>query len=142
MTDASAQRGDRHRLARVALALYLPALFTATHWPQLRLPAGPIERPDLLVHVGAFGLLAFLVQRAHVFGRARGTRNTLIAGAASLAYAAFDEITQAIPALRRQAVIDDFLANALGVFLGVSAGALVGAFRARNGGGVEGGERA
>jgi hypothetical protein len=120
VSEAPGGRRTGIRRWRALFALYALALFTGTHWPQLRLPAGDVPRPDLIVHVLAFGGFAFLAQRCRFFGE--GRRNAIGALALSFAYAAFDEGTQAIPVLRRQAVWIDFYANVLGVVAGTIAG--------------------
>ena len=54
------------RARRAAFWLYVPALFTATHWPYLEVPL-PGERPDLAVHLCAFGLWTLLLIGAGYF---------------------------------------------------------------------------
>lgn len=129
MSEPRDTREPRAPRWRAAFAVYALALFTATHWPQLKLPAGDIPRPDLLVHLVAFGGFAFLVHRCRFFGR--GLRNTIGAFAVSIAYAAFDEGTQAIPIIRRHAVWSDFLANVVGVIAGTLAGMAYASFASK-----------
>lgn len=121
---------DRRRpLRRRAFALYAALVFTATHWPKLEIHA-PIERPDLVIHLGVFGLWAGACIAAAFFGPLWSTRNILISGLVSLIYSAFDEATQAIPFIHRTCALDDWCYNALGV-AGATAIALLLARRRR-----------
>lgn len=117
------------RGVRALFFAYLITLFLATHWPGVRIE-GPIPRPDLFVHVGAFGLLGVLLVAAHFFGPMFGARNLRWSWGVGVAYAAFDEGTQAIPALQRFAAWDDFLMNVVGVTLAVGGAWLIGRWRA------------
>ncbi len=110
------------RLWRITFVAYALALFTATHWPDFRLERGPVPRPDLLLHAGAFAALTVLLILTRWTGR--GNKGIATAAGLALVYAAVDELTQAIPVLGRFAALDDFLADALGVFI-ASAGALL-----------------
>ncbi len=112
-----------HTLRRTVFGLYALALLIATHWPQLTI-TGPVERTDLFIHTGAFGVWTMLLIACSFFGRALCARNVLISGALGLVYAPLDELSQSLPILNRVAAIDDALANILGVLL-ASAGALV-----------------
>jgi len=96
--------------------LYAITLATLTHWPALRVEA-PIERPDLLIHLGAFGLWTLLL--------AGLVRSPLAVGLIASCYAALDEGTQAIPILHRTAGWDDLAADLLGVWLAVALVALL-----------------
>lgn len=105
------------RLAIIAFAVYAPMLFLGTHWPNLRID-GPVERSDLWVHLGAFGLWSVLAASCGWFGEPGSWRNLSRAWLLSMAYAAVDESLQAIPALHRTAAWDDYAANAVGITLG------------------------
>lgn len=107
-------------LCRLSFLVYVPALFVATHWPALEVPGE--GRPDLLVHVAVFALWTSLLIGAGFFGPALSWRNILIVLPIAIAWAAFDEATQAIPFVRRHAAIDDFLANLVGILLACLAG--------------------
>lgn len=109
------------RLLLPAFILYALVLFTATHWPNLRIKSDVIERPDLLIHLGAFGLWAFLLHLTSLLGPPRSPKTALRTFIAGAVYAAFDEATQALPFLGRTAVWDDYFANLVGVTLGVAA---------------------
>ena len=109
-------------LARVAFVTYALVLVTATHWPQLRIEGGPVPRPDLFIHVTAFGLWTCLLIATQLLGPWRSKPAIAKAVVVGLIYAAVDEGTQAIPALGRTVALDDYGANALGVTLaGVAA---------------------
>ncbi|MEO1583881.1 MAG: VanZ family protein [Planctomycetota bacterium] len=107
--------------ARIAFTLYALVLVTATHWPQLRIE-GPVPRPDLYIHLAAFGLWTSLLIATELLGPWRSRTAVAKCVALALIYAAIDEGTQAIPALGRTVALDDYLANALGVILaGIAA---------------------
>ncbi|MBX3375504.1 MAG: hypothetical protein KF678_00700 [Phycisphaeraceae bacterium] len=113
---------------RTAFFLYAVVLFGATHWPALRIEGS--GRPDLIVHLAAFGLWTLALNLAGFWGPRFSVRNVLISGAVAVMYAAFDEGTQAIPALQRTAAWDDYLANVSGIVLAsltcLGAGAFIG----------------
>lgn len=112
---------DRFRpLARLAFFPYALTLFTATHWPALNVP-GQEVRSDLIIHLICFGGWTILFTRCGWFADWLSRRNLSLSALAAFGYAAFDEGTQAIPALRRVAAWDDLAAN----WLGVASGAFV-----------------
>jgi VanZ family protein len=115
----------RQPLRRIAFWLYVPALFTATHWPNLKLPA--TGRPDLYVHVSVFGTWTALLIATGYFGPPLSKRNIGICWLIAAAYSAMDEGLQAIPFVHRHAGFDDWGAN----MLGVSAAALIALLIAR-----------
>ena len=134
MTDPTSSASRRAPLVPVALrrtafALYALALLVATHWPQLTI-TGPIERPDLVIHAGAFGLWTLLLVGAALFGPALSTRNILASAAVGALYAPLDELSQGLPGLNRVVALDDALANLLGVAL--AGGACLALARARS----------
>lgn len=113
---------------RIAFALYAVLLFTGTHWPKLNIE-GPIPRPDLYIHFGAFGLWAFLFGLCAFFAPKAprfSAKNYVCTFIAGLAYAAIDEGLQAIPILYRTCAWDDYAADAVGILLGTLALAAVG----------------
>lgn len=105
------------RWARPLLLIYWPALLLGTHWPRLAVPdVGPDElRLDVVIHLGAFGLLAWLLYQAAPMGRRLGPAANLGAAVvvASL-YALFDEYSQ----IWFERVFDrvDVVANLAGVW--------------------------
>lgn len=101
--------------------MFAIVLFTATHWPQLKLPLGPVPRPDLLQHLVAFGLWAFLFVRCGWFGPWQGWRNIALGFLIAAVYAAVDEGLQAIPLINRVFGWDDLAFNTFGVWLGIIA---------------------
>jgi len=103
-------------LRRLAFVGYAMALFVATHWPALKIEG--TGRPDLWIHLGAFGLWTLFLINARFFGPSISVRSILIAGGIGVVYAAIDESLQAIPWVRRHAAVDDFVADCGGVFLG------------------------
>ncbi len=116
---------------RQIFVVYAIVLFTATHWPQLRIDGPPI-RTDLIIHFGAFGAWAFFFAATAWVGNWnswRGLRWPFVIG---ILYAAIDEGSQAIPAIGRTCAWDDFAANCGGIFLGILAARIVGAGFARH----------
>ncbi len=110
--------------ARAALAVYLLVLATATHWPKLQIDA-PIQRPDLILHFGAFCVLTVLCLFAQLGGPLKSAPNLVIGAGLSAAYATIDELTQGFPALHRHVNVSDWLANLGGVAIGVGVVLLV-----------------
>jgi VanZ family protein len=116
---------------RVALALYAVTLITLTHWPRLELPIDIIERPDLVAHLGAFGLLNSLMIAASFFGPALSTRNIVRASLICAIYAPIDELTQSLPGVNRHTSGLDMLANLVGISLAALAALALARFRQR-----------
>jgi VanZ family protein len=104
------------RVRRTAFWAYVPILFTGTHWPKVAIPGA--GRPDLLIHVAAFGIWANLLIACGFFGRPTSLRNVAACWLIAAAFAGFDEATQAIPILYRTAGWDDWGANVLGITVG------------------------
>lgn len=105
-----------HSLRACALAAFAAA-FVATHWPALELK--PQMPGDKLLHAVTFAALTFLLWRARVIPRLAW----LVV--AMLLWAAFDELTQSIPWIRRHASLADFIADAAGVAIAAMAIATV-----------------
>lgn len=99
---------------RAIFFVYAALTLTATHWPRLELPL-PSMRPDIVIHMGVFGLWTCIFLVAEFFGPVLSRRNILLGGLVSLAYSAIDEATQGLPGINRVAAFDDAAANALGV---------------------------
>lgn len=123
--SAGGSPGPSTRGARRWFIAYACLLFTLTHWPRLELPTDAIPRPDLFAHLAAFALWTFLCLRSAWFGPRASARNFVLGALACLAYAALDELTQAIPIFQRDCAWDDFAADLLGVGLGLAAFALL-----------------
>ena len=131
-------------LARLAFWCFALLVFVSTHWPNLNVSSERIPRVDLAIHSPTFGMWALLLIGAGYFARGarepiaesgglRGwlaivltPRNVLISGLVAIAYAIFDESTQAIPGLGRTAAWDDFAANATGIVMAVVAALVIG----------------
>ncbi len=113
------------KFARPVFLLYAIALAIGTHIPGVRIE-GSVPRPDILVHVAAFGMWATLLIWCRFFGAALSWRNVFVSAGIAVIYAAIDEATQGIPALKRTVAIEDFLAGVLGV-----VGAVFAAWMAR-----------
>lgn len=99
----------RRRFWIIALPVYWVALFTATHYPRVRIP-NEIPHSDKLVHFGAFGLLAFLFWRAFA-----PVPHRFVTWAAPLliGYAGLDEWLQQF--FGRFTDLNDFIANTAGI---------------------------
>lgn len=110
-------------LFRIAFVVYVPVLFLGTHWPKLEVPGE--GRPDLLVHLVAFGLWAGLLIGCGFFGPSLSWRNITRVFVIAAVYAAFDEATQAIPFLHRHAAFDDYVANLVGILLACGGAAVL-----------------
>ncbi|MFN0250895.1 MAG: VanZ family protein [Kofleriaceae bacterium] len=111
----------------VALPAYWALLFTATHYPRVKIP-GELPHGDKLLHFGAFGVLAFLFWQ---FASARGPlhrRFVWIAAVVLVPYAALDEWLQQF--VGRFTDVMDFIANTAGIV--VVLGVLEGYRRARS----------
>ena len=98
---------------RLVFVLYACALTLSTHWPQLDLGmvTDTQTAPDKLLHLFAFGGLAFLLIRT------RWLRTIWAVGVVTFMWTLLDEITQALPVLGRQSSVTDILAGELGVAL-------------------------
>lgn len=94
------------------LGLCTASLLTATHWPGLAIQ-GPIDRTDLVIHAGVFGVWGVLLARS------TGLRLPLLL-VIGVGFAAFDETTQ--PLFNRVFDWADLIADAVGVVLGAAIG--------------------
>jgi VanZ family protein len=110
---------NQRLIARLAFAAYALLLFTLTHIPNVKIEA--TWRPDLLMHLVAFGGWTLFLILAGFFGPVFSFRNIASAAALGAAYGAIDEALQAIPFIHRHAAVDDWLADCLGVALGCAA---------------------
>ncbi len=102
---------------RVGFVLYTLALLTATHWPGLTVH-GPVDRTDLLIHVGVFFVwtcLLFATQWVAAGGCGCFKRRLVWTGVAGVAFGFFDELTQ--PMFSRVADPWDMAADAVGVLM-------------------------
>jgi VanZ family protein len=103
--------------ARAAFIGFATVFFTATHWPALRVP-NVVPRSDLWIHACALAAWTTLFIACSFFSaRALTPRNIGWSVAIGVAYAGFDELTQAIPILHRTCALDDFAADATGGLL-------------------------
>lgn len=121
------------RLARLAFWGYAVLLVVATHWPNLRIDSTYIERPDIIIHMGAFGLWTMMLIATGYLasgasdplaesGGLRGWAKIVaappcvfFAWAAAMVYAAVDEVSQGLPGLGRTVAWDDYAANSAGI---------------------------
>ena len=96
------------RNLRIVFLAALACAFVVTHIPRLAVgtPDSPIDK---LVHASGYGVLAALLLLA------RWWRPVWPALAALAAWAALDEVTQAIPGLGRSADVEDWLADVTGM---------------------------
>lgn len=112
------------RLRVLAFFAFALLLFVGTHWPQLRIE-GPISRPDLVVHLVAFGIWGLLFCLSGLVGEPGSLATAARGLGIGALYAAFDEASQAIPVLGRFAGLDDYTFNILGLLIGCSLSLLV-----------------
>lgn len=108
---------------RTTFWVYAAALFVATHWPKLTLPAS--GRPDIYVHALVFAVWTGLLISAGFFGPALSARNIVSAWAIAAVWSGIDEALQAVPFIRRNAAWDDWAANLAGVTLAGAAALIV-----------------
>ncbi len=102
-------------LVRVCFVLYTLTLLTATHWPKLTVK-GPIERTDLVVHLGAFGLWTTLLGlTGWVQSKTCIKRQALMLALFGIGFGILDETTQ--PLFSRVFDITDVAADMTGAIL-------------------------
>lgn len=101
-----------------AFALYAGALAIATHWPGVTIE-GPIDRPDLVIHLVAFSIWTILLATSRLLGDPRRPVTLPAIALVASAYAALDEFTQRY--VSRTSSWDDYLANLAGIGTGVAA---------------------
>jgi len=111
IVDPARRRATRHW--RIVTLVYLAALTTGTHWPELRVGVGPGPPPDKVLHLLAFGGLTLLVWQCRLFKR------IWQAGLACALWVLVDEWTQSLAILNRQSSWQDVIAGELGVICGV-----------------------
>ncbi len=117
------------RWHRRVLPAYAIFLFCATHLPNLQF-AGPVRWWNKVLHVVAFGLLAFLSwQFAETFRRPLPWHLVLIAAGVLFAYSAVDEYTQQFTG--RDTDFRDWLADVASISIVLAALAVRGWMRRR-----------
>jgi VanZ family protein len=110
--------GSTLRLASLCLVGYWLVIFVGTHLPSSSLPR--IGANDKLLHLGAFGGLAFLVAWALPTREGKTLQRALWTLGLVIAYAMLDELTQKfIPG--RSCSLGDFIADAIGACMGLAA---------------------
>lgn len=97
------------KLWKAAFVIYALLLTTATHWPRLQLGTEESPWPDKLLHMLAFGGLAFL------FIQTRWVRRIWLCALLITVWTLFDEFSQSLPILGRQASWGDALAGLMGI---------------------------
>ncbi|TVQ75347.1 MAG: hypothetical protein EA380_11120 [Phycisphaeraceae bacterium] len=120
---------DRRALvaARVVFVAYTILLLLGTLWPNLQIDVGDVPRPDLYMHLLAFGGFTALMLVCQWFGPLLSARNIAWAGVVSTGFALANESAQALPFIHRHARLDDAAANILGVALPLMGALLLGA---------------
>lgn len=101
----------------MAFGVYAVALFIGTHIPNFRVEIPQIGRPDLILHMLAFGGWFVLFLAAEFFGPWRTLRSIALCTIVAAVYACIDEYSQSMPGLNRTAALDDLVANLAGVTL-------------------------
>ncbi|MFK7883369.1 MAG: hypothetical protein AB8F26_04185 [Phycisphaerales bacterium] len=112
------------KLFLAAFVLYTAVLVMATHWPGVKI-TGPVPRPDLFIHLGAFSVWTVLLGLSGLIGRCP---KRLVIWAA--VFVVVDETTQ--PILGRHFDWLDLVANFGGVLIGLVVMSLVWRGQARN----------
>jgi len=102
-------------LFRVVWIVYALALLTATHWPGLAAPEGPVSRMDLVIHLCAFAGWTLLLFLTGWIAPGCTSRRIIWTGVIAVCFAAMDELTQ--PIFTRTADWTDFIADTTGVVL-------------------------
>jgi hypothetical protein len=105
----------------LAFGVYALVIFTLTHWPRLTIPETGLERTDIYVHLLVFTGWAGLLNIAEIFGPLWSPRAIVLRAATCVVYVCFDEGTQALPFVQRDARWDDLAANLTGVALAFAA---------------------
>lgn len=105
------------KLRRIAFVTFAAALFIGTHIPDLRVRVGSVDRPDLLIHLLAFGGWFGLLLSTEWLGPWRSHQSIAVCALIAAAYSAVDEWSQSIPGLNRTSAWDDLGANLLGVII-------------------------
>jgi hypothetical protein len=105
-------------IRRGVFVLYAIVLFVATHWPKLKIESVEIERPDILIHIGAFAAWSWFLLFSGVVRQSSVWKTAGLAWVCGAIYAGIDESLQAIPIVQRTAAWDDYIADVGGVTLG------------------------
>lgn len=113
------------RWVRAAFWVYAIVLFVGLHWPALDVRIEGVERPDLIVHLGAFSVWSLLLWATGYAGAIDRWGTLLIVALMACGYAALDERLQAVPWIRRNCAWDDLQANWMGVGIGVIVAAVI-----------------
>jgi hypothetical protein len=92
---------------RVVFVVYAIALTLGTHWPELRITAGPAS--DKVIHLLAFAGFTILLWCT------RWLPATWMVAVVAAAFAALDELTQGLAVLNRWVSWEDLAVNELGV---------------------------
>lgn len=114
-------------VARGAFVAYTILLLLGTLWPNLKVDVGDVPRPDLYLHLLAFGGFSALMLICQWFGPLLSARNIAWSGVVSIVFAIANESAQALPFIHRHARLDDAAANILGVALPLVGVLLLGA---------------
>ena len=109
------------RVRRIAFVAFAAALFIGTHIPNLQVSVPNMDRPDLIIHLLAFGGWFTLLLASELIGPWRKTRSIGLCAVIAAAYACIDEFSQSLPGLNRTAAFDDLAANISGVLLAAIA---------------------
>ena len=105
------------RLAFIAIAI---TLATLTHWPNLKVNIDEIPRTDLWAHAIAYSTWTFALIATGWIAPRGSWKSVGLGMPIALLYAGIDELTQGIPGLGRFVTMEDFAANAIGVWIGAS----------------------
>ncbi|MBX3386838.1 MAG: hypothetical protein KF768_09725 [Phycisphaeraceae bacterium] len=123
--DPGAESLRKRRPIAIAFFAYALGLFVLTHWPRLTVEVEGIDRPDLFIHVAAYGLWTALLIASGLLGSWRSTATVLRCGLVAAIWSALDEWSQGLPFVQRHATWDDAFANWAGVGLATAGGLIV-----------------
>lgn len=102
------------RLWKAAFVIYALLLTIATHWPRLQLGTEESPWPDKLLHMLAFGGLAFL------FIQTKWVKKLYLCSLLIAVWTLFDEFSQSLPILGRESSWGDALSGVMGIAIVVA----------------------
>lgn len=122
------------RWAAALLVAYWVVLFVSTHTPADRLPGEPpFPHADKVVHLCGYAVLAFVAAAAWTWRRTLYLRDYLVLALGMSCYGIFDELSQMIPGIHRNADVLDWAADTAGAVFGLVAFAAAAAWARRRG---------
>lgn len=122
------------RWAAALLVIYWVVLFVGTHTPANQMPSEPpFPFADKVAHLGGYAVLAFVAAAAWTWRRTLYLRDYLVLLSGLACYAVLDEVSQMLPAIRRNADVVDWAADTLGAAIGLAVFSATAAYARRRG---------